>query len=147
MSHTVFGALNPRQKLITTATGFEPVRAEPIGFQVQLLNLSDTLSNCTLQTQRFANKVPHSQKKKQEVSLPGFEPGLSRPQRDVLTARRKRLFARFTVLIRSKSTAPVKQNSGHPESNQGPFDTRTFYSRTLYQLSYSRFERKPHGKR
>ena len=29
----------------TTATGFEPVRAEPIGFQVQLLNLSDTLSS------------------------------------------------------------------------------------------------------
>lgn len=28
----------------TTATGFEPARAEPIGFQVQLLNLSDTLS-------------------------------------------------------------------------------------------------------
>ena len=27
-----------------TATGFEPARAEPIGFQVQLLNLSDTLS-------------------------------------------------------------------------------------------------------
>ena len=25
------------------------------------------------------------------MSLPGFEPGLSRPQRDVLTARRKRL--------------------------------------------------------
>ena len=30
--------------LLTTATGFEPVRAKPIGFQVQLLNLSDTLS-------------------------------------------------------------------------------------------------------
>ena len=26
-----------------TATGFEPVRAKPIGFQVRLLNLSDTL--------------------------------------------------------------------------------------------------------
>ena len=28
----------------TTATGFEPARAEPIGFRDQLLNLSDTLS-------------------------------------------------------------------------------------------------------
>ena len=30
------------------------------------------------------------------------------------------------------------KNSEHPESNQGPFDTSFFYSRTLYQLSYVR---------
>ena len=130
---------------MSTATGFEPARAEPIGFRDQLLNLSDTLSNCNLQTQRLANKVPHSQKKKQEVSLPGFEPGLSRPQRDVLTARRKR-----HVINRISETDKIKQKlltdagylkeSGHPESNQGPFDFRIFYSRTLYQLSYSRVQ-------
>ena len=33
--------------------------------------------------------------------------------------------------------AKVK-SSEHPESNQGPFDSRFFYSRTLYQLSYVR---------
>ena len=35
-------------RLKATATGFEPVRAKPIGFQVQLLNLSDTLSTSLL---------------------------------------------------------------------------------------------------
>jgi hypothetical protein len=29
----------------STPMGFEPMRAEPIGFQVQLLNLSDTVSH------------------------------------------------------------------------------------------------------
>ena len=33
-----------KERAKATATGFEPARAEPIGFQVQLLNLSDTLS-------------------------------------------------------------------------------------------------------
>lgn len=31
-----------RKKITTLWTGFEPVRVEPIGFQVQLLNHSDT---------------------------------------------------------------------------------------------------------
>ena len=34
-----------KKKKITTTTGFEPARAEPNGFQVHLLNHSDTLSN------------------------------------------------------------------------------------------------------
>ena len=34
----------------------------------------------------------------------------------------------------------TEKNSEHPESNQGPFDTRLFYSRTLYQLSYVRYQ-------
>ena len=38
----------------TTAAGFEPARAEPIGFQVQLLNHSDTLSH------RFSTKKNQS---------------------------------------------------------------------------------------
>ena len=100
----------------TTATGFEPVRAEPIGFQVQLLNLSDTLSNALLL----------------------FETGRQRG------ARPRKPRAGHTVervvAFRNGATKgrPAKQNSGHPESNQGPFDICHIYSRTLYQLSYIR---------
>ena len=39
-----FGFTAGRNKNRTTATGFEPARAKPIGFQNQLLNHSDTLS-------------------------------------------------------------------------------------------------------
>ena len=34
--------------MITTAAGIEPARAEPNGFQVHLLNHSDTLSYCAI---------------------------------------------------------------------------------------------------
>ena len=39
--------------IVTSATGFEPARAEPTRFQVWLLNHSDTLTRCTIRNWIF----------------------------------------------------------------------------------------------
>ena len=46
---------------------------------------------------------------------------------------------RNAVTTLDKINVCAIENSEHPESNQGPFDTRKLYSRTLYQLSYVRW--------
>ena len=48
---------------------------------------------------------------------------------------------------KNKVNIANNKNSEHPESNQGPFDSCSIYSRTLYQLSYVRFHNKPNVQR
>ena len=83
----------------TTARGFEPLRAEPNGFRVHLLNRSDTLSwarssKLPLQSGFKSYVFPPVRGQERSLTTPGVEPGLSRPQRDVLTTRRCGLCSR-----------------------------------------------------
>ena len=80
-----------------------------------------------------------------QMRCPGIEPGPSAWKADILTTRPTTLLLsnwhtlRYPHDVKHNGFQEGTEKSGHPESNQGPFDTRgCFYSRTLYQLSYVR---------
>ena len=76
----------PTEPWRTTAAGFEPARAEPIGFQVQHLNHSVTLS-CAAVVRAVVFLLTLCRKQEAKMRRPGIEPGPPAWKAGIITIR------------------------------------------------------------
>ena len=95
----------------------------------------------------------HVKKKCEIIHAEGIikddESPLSAAKKGDITSMWKSIESQKNIFVEVTMYSVEWKKSEHPESNQGPFDTCYFYSRTLYQLSYVRFRKygiKPRGR-